>query len=188
MQLNEAVDNLTAWIQKNLCDDMEFLNPPAKSGDMEREYNLVTPKAFALYVPPKDQLPPEVSSQIPSICLQLVKGSDDMVSSERSLEFRLSFSTYRPGSFAEDEQGELKFTRNADGWEELWLWISKSISKLQTEMYIEGLKVEKSTPIKYGHFQIDDNLVDAYPMWYAWIELTITCGISPKANNYNDYL
>ena len=190
MQLNEVIDNLTAWVQENICDGMEFLKP-SDSG-MSTNYELVTPTAFALYVPPKDQLPPDVDQQLPSVCVQLKEGTDDMEKNKRSLKFRLAYSTYRPGHFEEvtDTEGNtsVEFTRDANGWKDLWLWVSKSIHKIQSEMYIEGVKVERSTPIKYGHFQIDDNLVEAYPLWYAWIELTVTCGISSKSNSYNNYL
>ena len=190
MQLNEVIDNLTAWVQANLCDGMELLRP--SETNMSSEYNLVTPTAFALYVPPKDQLPPDVEQQLPSICLQFREGTDDMVKNTRSLKFRLAFSAYRPGHFTEveDEEGNtsIKFTRDAEGWKDLWLWVSKSIHTIQSEMYIEGVKVDRSTPIKYGHFQIDDTLVEAYPMWYAWIEVNLTCGISLKQNSYKNYL
>lgn len=191
MEINEVIDNLTAWAQENLCNNTELLKPPAKSGDMSSDYELVTPKAFPLYVPTKDlkgQLPPDVSFQLPSICVQLVKGSDDMAQNERSIELRLSFSAYRPGTFTEDKEGNVVFERNSDGWKDLWLWVSKSINKLQTDMYIEGVRIEKTTPITYGHFQIDENLVEAYPLWYAWINLTVTCGIKAKHNTYNEYL
>lgn len=190
MQLNEVIDNLTAWAQSNLCDGMELLRP--SENNMSGAYELVTPVAFSLYVPPKDQLPPDVKQQLPSICLQLRDGSDDMEKNIRSLNFRLAYSTYRPGHFSEvtDDDGNtsMEFTRDADGWKELWLWVSRSIHKIQSEMYIEGVKVDRSKPIKYGHFQIDDTLVDAYPMWYAWIEFTVTCGISLKTNSYKNYL
>ena len=190
MELNELIDNLTKWVYYNLCYDVELLKPTDKR--MSSDYNLVTPKAFALYIPPKDQLPPDIEVQIPSVCLQLLNGEDDMTSEMRNLSFRLSFSTYRPGTFEDvtDDEGntETVFVKNADGWKDLWLWVSRSLNKLQSDLYIEGVKVDTSTPMKYGHFQIDENLVDAYPMWYAWIELTVTCGISQKTHDYNNYL
>lgn len=190
MQLNEVIDNLTVWIQLNLCDDMKLLKP--SDGKMSSEYELVTPTAFPLYVPPKDQLPPDITQQIPSICLQLKEGSDDMVKGTRSLDIRLAFSTYRPGRFKEVEDAEgntlVEFTRDAEGWKELWLWVSKSVHKIQSEMYIEGVKVDRSTPVKYGHFQIDENIVEAYPMWYAWVTFTVTCGLSLKNNSYKENL
>ena len=188
MELNEVVDKLTAWVQENLCNGTELLKPVVRGGEMSSDYELVTPKAFSLYVPPKDQLPPSNSFHIPSICVQLTKGTDDMVENERSLGFRLAFSAYRPGNFVENDKGEVVFERNANGWKDLWLWVSKSVNKLQTDMYIEGVKVDKATPITYGHFQIDENMVDAYPYWYAWVELTLTCGIKAKHNTYNEYL
>ena len=186
MQLNEIVDNLTEWVQENLCNGVELLKPSKNA--MPTEYEMVTPTAFALYVPPKDQLPPDVDQQLPSICLQLIKGEDNLVDSERSLTFRLSFSCYRPGKFTEDEEGKMVFTRNAEGWKDLWLWISKSINTLQTKMYIEGVKLKKDSPIKYGHFTIDENLAEIYPIWCAWVEVTVTCGTSLKQNDYKEFL
>lgn len=190
MQLNEVIEALTNWTQENICNSTQLLEPSESA--MSSEYNLVTPKAFALYVPPKDQLPPDVETQVPSVCLQLKEGQDDMRENTRRLKIRFAFSTYRPGSYEEVEgeegQTEVKFTRNADGWKDIWLWVSKSINKIQTEMYIEGVKVDRTTPIKYGHFTIDDALALAYPMWYAWAEVTVICGISSKANSYNTLL
>lgn len=190
MELNQIFDNLTDWSQKNICNGMKLLKPSAS--EMTSEYELVTPKAFALYLPPKDQLPPDVQEQIPSVCLQLQEGADDMQANSRSLRFRLAFSTYRPGRYIEEEDEEgrprMVFTRDAKGWEDLWLWVSRSVNKIQTEMYIEGLRIDRTVPIKYGPFQIDDTLIDAYPLWYAWIDFTIKCGISLKDNNYKVYL
>ena len=190
MQLNEVIDNLTNWVQLNLCDDVELLKP--SKSNMSNDYSIVKPKAFALYVPPQDQLPPDIDYQIPSICLQLKEGSDNLTNDVRSLDFRLAFSTYRPGHFVESEKEngdkEIAFVRDADGWEDLWLWVSRSVNKIQTKMYIEGVRVDRNTPVKFGHFQIDDNMVEAYPMWYAWVEFSVTCGISSKANEYNNYL
>lgn len=190
MTLNSVIEDLTAWAQDNLCDNVELLKP--SDSKMSADYIPVTPTAFPLYVPPKDQLPPDVDAQIPSICVQFKEGSDDLQKNDRSLNFRLAFSAYRPGHFEEtkDEEGKpvVKFIRNADGWKDLWLWVSRSLHKIYSSMYIEGVKVDRKTPVKYGNFSIDDNLVDAYPLWYAWIEFTVKCGISPTNNDYNDFL
>ena len=187
MQLNEVIERLTSWVQVNICDSMELLKP-SKDG-MSTDYELITPVAFPLYIPPKDQLPPDVAQQAPAVCIQLKEGTDDLKGNERSLKIRLAFSTYRPGSFTENEKGEVVFVRNADGWKDLWTWISKAVNKIQSEMYIEGVKVDRTVPMKYGPFSIDDTLVDAYPLWYAWIEFSVTCGLSLKNNsNYNENL
>lgn len=189
MQLNEIIDSLTEWVQINLCDGVELLKP--SSNNMPNAYEIVNPNAFALFVPTKDQLPPDIDYQMPSICVQLKEGADNMESGVRSLNIRLAFSTYRPGHFIEEEEeGEkvVKFVKDAEGWKDLWLWISKSVNKIQTEMYIEGARISKKTPVRYGHFQVDEGLVGDYPNWFAWIEFTIDCGISSKSNNYNNYL
>ena len=190
MEFNEIIENLTVWVQENICDGVELLKP--SDTNMLEDYELVTPAAFALYVPPKDQLPPDVDQQIPSVCVQLKEGTDSLDTNNRSLSIRLAFSAYRPGHYTEltDDEGvtTLHFVRDAEGWKDLWLWVSKAINKIYTGMYIEGLRVDRKTPVKYGPFQIDDTLVEAYPMFYAWIDFTVTCGISPKSNNYNDLL
>lgn len=187
MQLNEAIDRLTDWVQTNICDGMELLKP--SEDGMSTDFDMVTPTAFPLYIPPKDLLPPDVSQQAPAVCIQLKEGSDDLKESGRSLKLRLAFSTYRPGHFMEDKDGNVVFVKDADGWKDLWIWVSRSLNKIQSEMYIEGVKVDRTVPMKYGHFQIDDTLVDAYPLWYAWIDFTVVCGLSFKNNsNYMDNL
>lgn len=197
MELSEAIESLTEWVQTNLCD-VELLKP--SDTNMSKDYEPVKPKAFSLYVPPKDSLPPDVDAQIPSICVQLKDGSDDLKGDGRSLNFRLAFSAYRPGRFepvtdddgkvVTDDKGnpEIKFIRNTDGWKDLWLWISRSLNRIYKDVYIEGMRVDRTTPVKYGHFSIDDTLVDAYPFWYAYIEFTMKCGLKPSNNSYNEFL
>lgn len=187
MQLNEVIERLTSWVQTNICDGMELLKPSDNA--MSTEYELVTPTAFPLYIPPKDLLPPDVSQQAPAVCIQLKEGSDDLKNDNRSLKIRLSFSTYRPGHFTPDDDDEVVFSKDADGWKDLWAWISASLNRIQSEMYIEGVRVDRNVQMKYGPYQIDDTLVDAYPMWYGWIEFSVICGLSLKNNsNYTDNL
>lgn len=189
MQFNEVIENLTSWVQDHICTGVELLKP--SENGMSTDYELVTPAAFALYVPPKDQLPPDINQQLPSVCVQLKDGKDNMEKNTRSLNIRLAFSAYRPGHFNpvdSKDTTDIKFVRDAEGWKDLWLWLSRSINEIQKNMYIEGLRVDRTVPVRYGPFQIDDTMIDAYPMWYAWIEFTVTCGISLKLNTYNNYL
>lgn len=193
MIITQILENITTFVQENICTQIELLKPSEKPLDSEYTEEYMNPTAFACFVPTKDKLPPDVECVIPSICVQLLEGSDDLKNNEETLQIRLAFSIWRPGSYGTvtttttDSDGnettteETKWTMNTDGWKDVLLALDRAKRIIQKTPYMEDMKVSKKDPIKFGFFFNEDGIVQQYPYWYAWISFNLTCGISAIA-------
>lgn len=193
MLLQETIERLTEWTEKNICSEIELLDPDENNMARDYEYKRVHPIAIPLFIPSKDLMPPQVQSKLPAVCLQFDGGQDDLKEGVQSLKFRMSFCVYRPGLYLEEENPdgtkEVRCTRNADGWKDAWLFMEIAKHRLENNMYIEGIRIDKNVPMKYDNFKLDDAIVLNYPEWYTWLSFSVNCGISkPARKNYNQFL
>lgn len=191
MQLTQNIENLTKWVQDNICSQVELLKPNDNQMGSEYEVQYVHPKAFSFYIPAKDCLPPDVDTKIPAVCIQLIGGSDDLTISEETLKIRLAFAAWRPGTYEEVESTDSYGNKvkkqvlkmNADGWKDVWDFLQKAKRIIQKQMYIEGMKVERKDPMKFGFFTDNETMVNAYPEWYAWLSFTVKYGLPATPGN-----
>ena len=89
MLLVESIDNVVKWLAENVCSQIQLKLPDDYRNDADYDVKFVNPAAFPLYVPGKDRLPPNVPAPIPSVCVQLMEGNDDLIKRQRRLNFRL---------------------------------------------------------------------------------------------------
>lgn len=208
MTTKQIIENLTQWVSENICSKIELKVPDdyQDGGD----YNLVNknPEAFPLYVPAKDRLAPTAVAPIPSVCVQLMEGSDDIRNHSRTMKIRLSLSTWNPGHHAgdnmipvedptvlggykyiRDDSPEDEYQRNSDGWKDLYNFQDIALAALEGSQIIAGVRVDSSVPITYGPFTEDGEIWDYYPYWFGWVCFTISCGVPErKAASYSDLL
>lgn len=79
MTLVNSIDKIVSWLTENVCSKITLKLPDDYRNDTGYDVVMVNPAAFPLYVPGKDRLPPNVAAPIPSVCVQLMEGSDELI-------------------------------------------------------------------------------------------------------------
>jgi len=186
MQIIKLIDSFTEWVQENVCDPKTFLKP---SGTMSAGQEWITPTAFPMYYPTAEFLPEGAIAQAPGVCIQLMKGRENMVSGLQDLDIKMYFSIWRPGYYKGDD-GNVDFSKTYDGYRDLWGWIDFAKAKIESDVYIDGLRVKKDVPIEFGPWKLnEEEVVNAYPFWYGWMTFTLENGASARNNkDYSDLL
>lgn len=204
MTITETLDNLQSWFDEHICQKVELKLPT--DDQITGTATLVHPATFALYVPAKDRIPPNVAAPIPSLCIQLMDGEDKTTEHKRKLNIRLCLAVWNPGEQSGDtyfpiEDGDALFdkrykrgdsaptyTRNLDGWRDVWNFVDMIIKTVESSNIIAGLRVVKEDGIKYGPFTEDGTIWDYYPYWHSWVSFALECGIVANVPEYTDLL
>ena len=97
MTLVQSIDDVVKWLNDNVCSQITLKVPDDYRNDQSYDVEFVNPAAFPLYVPGKDRLPPSVPAPIPSVCVQLMEGNDDLLKKKRQFQIRLCLSCWNPG-------------------------------------------------------------------------------------------
>lgn len=212
MTIVQSIETIRNWIEAHVCQQVELKLPDDNAAAETYPYKLVKPAAFALFVPGKDRLPPSVAAPIPSVCVQLLEGSDSLLESKGRIRVRLVFSTWNPGQHGPDTlppasgidihavpatgSGSLEhdgapagsFTRNGDGWMDAWGFVDVALRELEAAEYLDGLRIIKEEGIAFGPLTEQDAIVDYYPYWFAWISFSVQYGIARTPQQLNDLL
>lgn len=209
MTLVQSIDNVVAWLSEKVCSQISLKVPDDYRNDTSYDVALVHPAAFPLYVPGKDRLPPSIPAPIPSVCVQLMEGSDDLPKHKRQLQFRLCLAAWNPGEhgcevlhpranasavagysyYRVDGEAAQTYARNMDGWRDSFNLADLILRELEGTEYIAGHRLVKETAIKYGLFTEEGNIWDYYPYWHSWITFTLEAGVVAKIPDaYKDYL
>ena len=209
MLLVESIDKVVAWLNENVCNQIQLKLPDDYKNDKEYAVEYVQPAAFPLYTPGKDRLPPNVRAPIPSVCVQLTEGSDDLLKRQRRLQIRLCLSCWNPGLHGAEvlharpdtskiggysyyrvtgEAAET-YTRNMEGWRDSLNFADIVLREVENAEFIAGHRLVKESGIKYGPFVEDGNIWDYYPYWHNWISFTLEAGVSATTpKQYEDLL
>ena len=153
-----VVDSLMAiaeWLNENPCKRFEFKVPPEdqrKPINDDYEYKRVHPHAFPVYIPTKDMLPPNIISNMPSLCVQLVQGEDDNALLQRELRINIGISCWNPGIHAGDmyysknmePTEQVKYKNGYDGWMDAWNFVDDILRRLGSINNIGNLEILKS--------------------------------------------
>ena len=194
MTTTGILDIVTDWARENICPQILLKGPPDDDADptgVGYDYQRVNPAAFTMYLPSREKLPPGVLSPVPSICVQCTEGEDNMQSRQGIMRLQLSFSTWSPGTYGADmaepnpddymrpkkwpkEKAEAYFVRTGDGWRDAWNMLDIALRELESVTNIGGLIIDPGTPIKYGPFAEQKQIIDFYPFWYAWASFAVT--------------
>lgn len=209
MALVQIIDNLVEWLNTSVCNQIELKLPDDYRNDTDYDVKYVRPAAFPLYVPGKDRLPPSIPAPIPSVCVQLMEGSDDLLNKKRQLQIRLCLACWNPGEHGSEVlharpnknalggysfysvtgEGAQTYARNMEGWRDSFNFTDLVLRELEGTEYISGLRLVKETDIKYGLFKEEGNIWDYYPYWHSWVSFTLETGVVAKVpKEYKDYL
>ena len=209
MTLVQSIDKVVAWLNESVCPQISLKLPDDYKNDTNYAVQFVHPAAFPLYTPGKDRLPPNVTAPIPSVCVQLMDGDDDLLKAKRQLKFRLCLACWNPGEhggevfnprnaaaatggysyYLADGKAAQKYTRNMEGWRDSFNFADLVLRELEGTEYIAGHRLVKESGIKFGLFTEEGNIWDYYPYWHNWITFTLEAGVvarTPKI--YKDLL
>lgn len=197
MSIVTTLDTLTKWVQENICEGVLLKAPPegdTAPTDAGYAYTLVTPTAFPMFVPAKDKLSPPVRHNFPSVCVRFLKGSESLTGREGSMDVQLCFSTWSPGQHKGDivsNPGDVSvpdFQRNAEGWRDAWNLVDKAVRVLENSVALNGLELDRATPIEYGPLTEQGEIVEAYPLWFAWVSFSVNYPLRRYAEEIEKYL
>ena len=96
MSIVNSIETVRDWLTAEVCPLVKLKLPDDNATDASYPYKLVNPAAFSLFVPSKDRTPPNIAAPIPSVCVQIVQGDDDLLQSARDIKIRLCFSAWDP--------------------------------------------------------------------------------------------
>ena len=198
MLLVESIDKVVAWLNENVCSQIQLKLPDDYKNDKEYAVEYVQPAAFPLYTPGKDRLPPNVRAPIPSVCVQLTEGNDDLLKRQRRLQLRLCLACWNPGEHGGEVLHHRKneaalggysyyrltgeaaqtYTRNMEGWRDSFNFADLVLREIESAEYIAGHRLVKEQGIKFGLFTEDGNIWDYYPYWHNWITFTLEAGVT----------
>lgn len=209
MTLVNSIDKVVDWLNAEVCPKISLKIPDDFKNDAEYNVEFIKPAAFPLYVPGKDRLPPSVPAPIPSVCVQLMEGSDDLLQRKRQLQLRLVLSCWNPGTHGAElfiprvdpkaprgvsyyrlnGEAAQTYTRNMEGWRDSFNFADLVLREVESTEYINGLRLMKESGVKYGLFSEDGEIWDNYPYWYNWISFTLESGVTAEVpEKYRDLL
>lgn len=189
MAIVNDLNKIRDWLQTEVCDKIKLKLPKDDKADGGYEYELVNPAAFALFIPTKDRLPPNVRVPIPSVTVRIKEGVHQ--DGTNTMQVILNFCTWNPGTHRQDvfvpvEEGAgikgynisttAEYKRNAEGWQDVYSFIDATLRTLENAVYIADMRLLTENGIKYGMTSDKDGLDDFYPYWLAWIEFSVQAG------------
>lgn len=205
MSIVNSIEIVREWLDANVCPLVKLKLPDENATDASYTYKLVNPAAFSLFVPSKDRTPPKVAAPIPSVCVQLSQGEDNMIESTRGIKIRLCFSAWDPGLHGPDifkpkgdgsgiyiqqynKEAEAFFQKNGEGWRDAWSFVDTTLRMIENAEHLGDLRVIKENGITFGPVTEQDAIPDFYPFWFAWIEFSIEEALTRNPKNYNHLL
>lgn len=199
MTTKQIIEDITLWVQENICGNIELKLPDDDKNDGCYELQKVKPAAFPLFVPAKDRMPPNVQAPVPSIAVQILEGKDNLKKGERRIRIRLCLSTWNPGihpgeklrkvksktafggyTYKRGDESEEQYKRNSEGWKDLYNFQDIALSELEKAEFFAGVRIDMEEPITYGPFTEEGVIWDYYPYWNGWIAFTVICGVPYK--------
>ena len=205
MDIVQIIDDVVQWAQENICNKVQLKVPPENDADAVDEnykYELVTPTAFALFVPQKDKTPPKVKSPIPSLCVRFVEGEDLLDGSGGSIgiqfmlstwdlgthSFDLFYPTDQPNVFRRDDGKVPIFQRNYDGWRDAWNFLDVARRELENTSNVAGYAIDIESGIHFGPLEEQDGTNDFYPFWFCWINFSLNYPLIRNMRDCTEYL
>lgn len=205
MSAVNVIDTLAQWAVENICPHILLkLAPPPESEETENyNYELVHPAVFSMYVPTSEKLPPSIRSEIPSICVRFVKGTDSLIDKSGSMDIQLCFSAWNPGLHGRDiliprEDGSSEpwnepesktfFRKTSDGWRDVYNALDVALRAIESADSIGPYTIDKSVPVEYGPLTEQDTIPDRYPLWFAWIQFRVTFPLRRNNQEIEQYL
>ena len=201
MTVVEIIDTITEWARREICTKIKLKCPPEDTEANAKGYNykLMHPACFSLFVPTKDKLPPAVLSPIPSICVRVIEGEDSMNAQKGSLTIELCLSTWDTGIHGKDilePVGDNRFKisdieryqKDGGGWRDAWNLLDTVLREIEGSASIEGIQIDRTSPVKFGPYTEQESIPDFYPFWFAWVRFKVTRALVRNVKDYENLL
>lgn len=182
MAVTDSIIKIAEWLNKNVCPNYKFKVPPEdKIMDDGYEYKEVNPYAFAMFLPTKDKIPPPKRPNMPSMCVQLVSGSDDLTKGNRDMTINIACSCWNPGIHVKDiyfpkdkiPDKMPHFEPSYTGWMDAWNMVDGILERLEATNSIDYLQIARETPVTFGSYKEQESIPDLYPFWFAWVQFKV---------------
>ena len=161
MTLVNSIDKIVSWLTENVCSKITLKLPDDYRNDTGYDVVMVNPAAFPLYVPGKDRLPPNMAAPIPSVCVQLMEGSDELIQKKRQLQIRLCLACWNPGQhggeifnprenakatggysyYVNTGEAAKTYSRNMDGWRDCYNLADLVLREIETAEYLSLIHI-----------------------------------------------
>lgn len=206
MSMVDDLQSVMGWLRDEVCPRVELKKAPP-IGAVTAEgyaYETVHPEVFGMYWPVGDaQLRPDYRPPHPGILVQLQEGGVGSADTDRTYRIRLHLSAWNPGHHDPDtweprtataerplgyqrREGE-GFAFDYSGWMDAWSFLDTTVRELRNAESVGGLAVDHGERLTFGPYSEADAIVDLYPYWFAWVELTLRTA-SPAPVYLQDYL
>lgn len=195
MGIAATIDNIRNWLEQYVCPLVSFKKPDDDAMSDEYHYELVHPAAFSMYIPDSSDLPPDIPSNAPCVCVMLEKGKDEFDPKAgsgpgRTYNISLLFRTWSPGFYHSEKvirTGTQEFASysdgsdqqmldtSAEGWRDAWHFVDVALNALECERGFGdlGLILETNKGITFEPIKKDVKLPDSYPYWYAFVDFSV---------------
>lgn len=193
MSVVNTIDKITGWMAREVCAEIKLKAAPTDDRaptDEGYDYQLVHPAAFPLFVPTKEKLPSGIVSNVPCVCVRPMDGSEEFGIGGGTLTVQLVFSAWDTGTHGEDifipiegqsgtfkrfsgKEADAYFRRSGDGWRDAWNFLDIALRKIGSAITLDGVEVDRSTPIKYGMLSEQEAIPDFYPFYFAWATFAV---------------
>jgi len=203
MSIVDNLERIRQWAESAICEQVNLKRPDDDSVDSSYQHTLVHPSAFVLYVPSKDRMPTDMVAPIPSLCIQLIEGEEQISAKKGTLRVRFCFATWNPGNHGKDiflprgdgtfklwdtEEAKRYYLRHSEGWKDAWNFVDTALREIESADNISGLRVIKEEGIKYGPVTEQDSVPDFYPYWFAWVSFALEYGVIRCSNEFQQFL
>ena len=181
MSMVNLIDDLTEWVQKEVCNKLE-LKKPSLRGDSGYDYELVYPVAYPCFCPPQDKTNLPVS---PSITVQIDGFTDDLAS-ESFVTVTFVFSVWNTGTH-DNRGGEKRFEKNLEGWRDLWQLMDMARKAIRGNFSVAGYELKSEVtgkPLVAG----ESAIMGTYPYFFGEVTFVIGTIESPNSKSIRDLL
>lgn len=205
MSAVHVIDSLVQWAEEAICPQILLKQaPPPEAPETENyDYQLVHPAVFPMYVPTSEKLPPGIHSEIPSICVRFVKGTDSLIDKSGSMDVQLCLSAWNPGlhgrdilfpradggyAVSKDHGVKNSFKLSYDGWRDVYNALDTALRAVESVDRIGEYTIDKSVPVEYRPLTEQDSIPDRYPLWFAWIQFRVNFSLRRNNPEIEQYL
>lgn len=187
MSVANTLDKVAGFLREEVCPKVRL--KPHDLGDTRQDagwdYELVTPEVFTLFTPTSKTKPPGVRTTVPAIVIELMGGTDQLLTEQREVDLRLSFTAWDPGLHGQDvltpdpETGRTTpgepgtFVATHSGWRDSINFMDAALRIIENHDAIAGMPIQRDPGVTFGLYDYQDAPADFYPFWLCWARLTV---------------
>lgn len=208
MSVVDDVQSVMQWAADTVCPLVTLKAPPPAASAATAEgyaYMTVHPQVYGMYWPVGDALTrPDFTPPIPGILVQLQEGTVGSAGTDRTYRVRLHLGAWNPGRHDPDVWNPREtvtidrpltyvraegdgYSPTYEGWMDAWSFLDTTVRELRNAESVGGLAVDHGEGVKFGPYTDGDAVIDFYPEWYAWVEVTLRTA-SPAPTYLQEFL